>query len=301
MEDKKRMLLADLALLGAAICWGGGFIAADIAVQHFSTFYLLAMRFIVAAGIMYLIFGRVIRRCGRAEQKAGMLIGTLLFLVMPLQVIALNYTTPSKQAFLLAGYAAMVPLISWAVLKKRPGVNSFVAGVLVVFGIGMITLNGSFSIELGDSLSLAFSVAYAIYVVLTGILVGRCNPFGMSFYSYLTTGVLSLVTAMLFEDMPHTFSAAGIGSLAYLAVVNTAVAYTLQNVAQKHTSDTHTAILLSTESLFAFIFGVFLYGDPFSPRILIGGLIVFSAVLLSEVKWKKKPLADEKETHSVDG
>ncbi|WP_313526893.1 DMT family transporter [Anaerotignum sp.] len=296
MNDKKKAFLADCALVLAAICWGGGFIAGDIAVQHFSTFYILATRFLAAAIIMFIFFGRIIRRCGKAEIKSGLILGTLFFLVMPLQVIALKYTTPSKQAFLLAGYAAMVPFISWIVLKNRPKINAFIAGVLVMIGIGLISLNGSLSMELGDSLSLGFSFSYAVFVVLTGIFAGKCNPIGMSFFSYLSTGVFSLIVALLFEDVPTVFPPAGVMSLAYLAIINTAVAYTLQNVAQKYTTDTHTAILLSTESLFAFIFGVCFYGDPFTPQILIGGLIVFSAVIISEIKWKKRP----KETAEVE-
>lgn len=295
MNDKKRVFLADCALVLAAVCWGGGFIAGDIAVQYFSPFYILAIRFLSAALIMFVFFGRVIRRCGKAEIKSGLILGAVFFFVMPLQVIALIYTTPSKQAFLLAGYAAMVPFISWIVLGNRPKINAFIAGILVMIGIGLISLNGSLAIELGDSLSLGFSVFYAVFVVLTGIFAGKCNPLGMSFFSYLTTGVLSLIVALIFEERPTTFSTAGVLSLAYLASINTAVAYTLQNVAQKYTSDTHAAILLSTESLFAFIFGVFFYGDPFTPRILMGGLIVFSAVIISELKWKKHPITNEAE------
>lgn len=289
MDDKRKVFLADCALILAAICWGGGFIAGDIAVQYFSTFYILAIRFLAAAIIMFLIFGRTIKRCGKAEIKSGLILGTLFYFFMPLQVIALKYTTPSKQAFLLAGYAAMVPFISWVVLKNRPKVNSFIAGVLVMMGIGLISLNEALTIELGDGLSLGFSLSYAVFVVLTGIFAGKCNPLGMSFFSYLVTGMLSLITALLFEEFPTSFPPTGVMSLAYLAIINTAVAYTLQNVAQKYTSDTHTAVLLSTESLFAFIIGVCFYGDPFTPRILTGGLIIFLAVIVSQGKKEATP------------
>lgn len=288
MNDKKKVFLADCALFLAAICWGGGFIAGDIAVNYFSTFYILTIRFLAAALVTFLFFSRTIRRSTKAEIKYGLILGIFFFLAMPLQVIALKYTTPSKQAFLLAGYAAMVPFFSWIILKKRPETRAFFAGTLVLIGIGLISLNGSLSIELGDGLSLGFSVAYAIFVVLTGIFAGKCNPIGMSFFSYLATGVFSLIAALLFGDFPPSFPMRGVLALAYLATVSTAVAFTLQNVAQKFTSDAHAAILLSLESLFGFIFGVFLYGDPFTLRTLIGGLIVFSAVIITEINWKKQ-------------
>lgn len=287
MNEKKKVLMADLALLLAAVCWGGGFIAGDIAVKYFSTFYILTIRFLSAALVTFVFFSRTIRRSTKAEIKYGLILGIFYFFVMPLQVNALKYTTPSKQAFIVASYAAITPFISWLVLKKRPKMKSFFAGILVMIGIGLISLNGSLTMELGDSLSLGFALSYAIFVVMTGIFAVKCNPIGMSFFSYLGTGVLAIIAALLFEDIPTAFPKSGLLSLVYLATISTAVAFTLQNVAQKYTSDTHTAILLSTESLFAFIFGVFFYGDPYTTRILIGGIVVFSAIILSEVKFKK--------------
>ncbi len=293
MNEKKKVLMADLALLLAAICWGGGFIAGDMAVQYFSTFTILTIRFLSAALVTFVFFSRSIRRSTKAEIKYGLILGIYYFFAMPLQINGLKYTTPSKQAFLVASYAAITPFISWLVLKKRPKTKSFFAGILVMIGIGLISLNGSFTIELGDSLSLGFAVSYAIFVVMTGVFAVKCNPIGMSFFSYLGTGVIAIIAALLFEEMPTAFPKTGLLSLVYLATISTAVAFTLQNVAQKYTSDTHAAILLSMESLFAFIFGVFLYGDPFTPRIFIGGLTVFSAVIISEIKLKRRPSKNE--------
>lgn len=287
MEDKKKMLLADLALLLAAACWGGGFVAGDIAAENFSPFFIMAVRFTGAALFMGLLFRRHVKSSTKEDWKAGMILGSLLFLAQPFQIIALKYTTPSKQAFLLATYVILVPFISWLVLRKRPGIKAFVAGVLALVGIGLISLNGSLGIELGDGLTLLFSLLYSFLIVATGILAKRVNPLAMSFFQYLTTGVLSIGTTLLFEERATVFPASGIGALVYLMTINTVVAYTLQNVAQRYTSDTHSAVLISTESVIGYFCGVVLYGDPFTPKVLMGGLIVFSAVLLSVVEWGK--------------
>ena len=162
-----------------------------------------------------------------------------------------------------------------------------VAGLLALAGIGLISLSGSLGIELGDGLTLLFSLLYSFLIVVTGILAKRVNPLAMSFFQYLTTGVLSIGTTLLFEERATVFPAAGIGALVYLMTINTVVAYTLQNVAQRYTSDTHSAVLISTESVIGYFCGVVLYGDPFTPKVLMGGLIVFSAVLLSVVEWGK--------------
>lgn len=287
MEDKKKMLLADLALLLAAACWGGGFVAGDIAAENFSPFFIMAVRFTGAALFMGLLFRRHVKNSTKEDWKAGLILGSLLFVAQPVQIIALKYTTPSKQAFLITTYVIIVPFVSWLVLRKRPGIKAFVAGVLALVGIGLISLSGSLGIELGDGLTLLFSLLYSFLIVATGILAKRVNPLAMSFFQYLTTGVLSIGTTLLFEERAMVFPAAGIGALVYLLSINTVVAYTLQNVAQRYTSDTHSAVLISTESVIGYFCGVVLYGDPFTPKVLMGGLIVFSAVLLSVVEWGK--------------
>lgn len=286
MTEKKKMLLADAALLLAALGWGGGFVAGDIAAEAFSPFWIMAVRFTGAAVWMFLLFARHIRRSTKEDWKAGFCLGLILCVGQPLQILGLKYTTPSKHAFLLAAYVILVPFISWIILKKRPQGKAFVTGALALLGIGMISLSASKQIELGDLLSLAFAVIYAFLIVMTGYFARKTNPLTMSFVQYLTTGVISLLISLLIEELPKTLPLAGIGAMAYLILINTVIAYTLQNVAQRYTSDTHAAVLVSMESVFGYFCGVVLYNDPFTPRVLIGGMIVFAAVLLSVVNWK---------------
>ena len=258
MDEKKKMLLADFALLLAATFWGMGFVAGDMAAKAFPTFWIMAVRFLGAAVWMGLLFRRAVKSSTKEDIKAGMILGGLLFLAQPLQIIALRYTTPSKQAFLVTTYVIIVPFISWLVLRKRPQNKAFAAGAMALFGIGLISLSGSLRVELGDAL-----------------------------YQYLTAGVFSLITMLILGEMPQAYPLVGVGAMAYLMIVNTVGAYTLQNIAQRYTSDTHSAVLLSMESVIGYFCGVVLYGDPFTTRVLIGGLIVFGAVLLSVLNWKE--------------
>ena len=99
MDEKKKVLLADFALLLAATFWGMGFVAGDMAAKAFPTFWIMTVRFLGAAVWMGLLFRRAVKSSTKEDIKAGMILGGLLFLAQPLQIIALRYTTPSKQAF----------------------------------------------------------------------------------------------------------------------------------------------------------------------------------------------------------
>lgn len=285
--EKKKMLLADMALLLAAAIWGVGFVVGDIAAERFPTFWIMAVRFSGAAVCMGILFRRAVKNSTKADLRAGVTIGLLLFAAQPLQIIALRYTTPSKQAFLVTSYVVIVPFVSWLILRKRPQTKAFAAGALALLGIGLISLSGSLRIEFGDLLSLLFAAVYSFLIVATGICAKKANPLAMSFYQYLTAGVLALAVTLLLEDRPTAFPLLGIGAMVYLIFGNTVIAYTLQNTAQRYTTDTHSAILLSMESVIGYFCGVVLYGDPFTVRVLLGGGFVFAAILLSVLQWEK--------------
>ena len=285
MNEKKKMLYADLAILLAAALWGVGFIAGDMAAKAFPAFWIMAIRFTGAAAFMGILFRRHVKNSDKNDIKAGLILGSILFVAQPFQIIGLKYTSPSKQAFLLASYVVIVPFVSWLVLKKRPQMKAFAAGGLALCGIGLISLSGRAMIEFGDMLSLIFALLYSFMIVATGICAKKTNPLAMSFYQYLTTGILSIIASFLVEDMPQMLPKTAFIGLLYLMTLNTVGAYTIQNVAQRHTTDTHAAVLISTESVIGYFCGVVLYGDPFTPRVLLGGMIVFGAVLLSVLNW----------------
>ena len=62
----------------------------------------------------------------------------------------------------------------------------------------------------------------------------------------------------------------------------TVIAFLVQNVAQKYTSSTHAAILLSLESLFGALSGVLFTGEVFTDRMIVGCMLIFLAVLVTE-------------------
>lgn len=79
MDEKKKMLLADFALLLAATFWGMGFVAGDMAAKAFPTFWIMAVRFLGAAFWMGLLFRRAVKSSMKEDIKAGMILGGLLF------------------------------------------------------------------------------------------------------------------------------------------------------------------------------------------------------------------------------
>lgn len=67
--------LGILGLLAVTIIWGGGFVASDIALETFTPFQIMAIRFFIAAVCMTALGGRHLRTINKDEVKCGFWLG----------------------------------------------------------------------------------------------------------------------------------------------------------------------------------------------------------------------------------
>ena len=86
--------------------------------------------------------------------------------------------------------------------------------------------------------------------------------------------------------LPDT--AAGLVAVLYMALFAGALALAGQTWAQAHLPPTRTAIIMSMEPVFAAFFAVLLGGESLTARMLIGGAMVLTAMLVVELPPRRK-------------
>ena len=74
----------------------------------------------------------------------------------------------------------------------------------------------------------------------------------------------------------------------YAGAFSCGIAYTLQVVGQKYVQPSHAVLLLSLESVWAAIGGVVLLSERMSASETIGCILVFAAVLATELEFPLK-------------
>lgn len=285
-KENNKTLMADMALLLVAIIWGGSFIVIKSALDFMDPIYMTFLRFTTSSILMGLIFLKNMRRMDLGDLRAGIIIGIFMFFAFITQTIALNYTTPGKQAFITASNVVMVPFIYWALTKDRPDIFEVFAAVLCFVGIGILSLEGSLKMGLGDRLTLVCAVFFALHIISIGKYSKEHDPIVLSVVQFGVVGILSLITCLIFkvEFKPITMDVAK--TIAYMTVVSTIIAFGIQNVAQKYTTSTHAAIILSLESVFGALFSILVGKDVFNIRFIIGCIAIFIAIITAETKWK---------------
>lgn len=285
------MYLADGALLLTAIVWGSGFVATKNALDHYSPTEILLIRFGIAAIIIGIFFFRKIFPLKKNEVLAGMVIGFFLFLGFAFQTAGLQYTLAGKQAFLTGTNVIMVPFLFWFIKKEKPDVFNLTAALMMFAGIAFLTLDFTNNLYLnkGDGLTLICAFFFACHILSIGFFTKTYDPIKLTFVQFVTTFLLSGIWRIFTGEGMFRIPTQYWGDVLFLGIFSTFLAFLLQNVAQKHTTSTHAAVLLSLESFFGSILSILLLGDVFSPKMILGSIIIFAAIITAETKWNFLP------------
>jgi len=288
MTSKKRKYLADLSLLFVAFVWGGGFVAVKDALNTVSPMLLMSLRFIIASVIMFIVFRKKIGKLSILDYKKGSIVGFVLFLAFAAQTYGLQYTTASKQGFLTAVYVIIVPFLYWIIYKRRPQLKVFIGSFLTIAGIGLISLQSVAAFNIGDSLTLLCALFFAMHIISIEYFTKNMNVFKLAFIQLLVASILFTILALLTEPYTIDLTRRAWSAIIYLAIFSTFACFTTQTIAQKYTTSSHASIIMSLESVFAAILGVLLLSEVMTPLMILGCLLIFIAILIVEVNFKKQ-------------
>ncbi len=290
---KKWLAVAGLILV--TVIWGGGFVASDMALGSMQPFQIMTVRFFLAAVLMGIISAGSLKGVEWEEARAGILMGIALYAAFSLQIIGLQYTTPSKNAFLTALNVVIVPFIAFVILKKRIGPKGILGAVMSVFGVALLSLNGDLSLGLGDGLTLLCAVGFAFQIFFTSEFVKRYRATVLNFVQMATAFVLSAASLLISGQTTFAVTAQGWLSVLYLGVVSTTICYLLQTACQKYVDETKAAIILSMESVFGTLFSIVILHEVITPRMVAGCAIILAAVIISNLS------ETEEGSHEIQG
>ena len=275
---------ANALCLVVAMIWGGGFIATSAALQTFSPFTVLMIRFLGASIVCWLIVFFQKKTIDKEVMKRSIWSGIFLYLAFAFQTFGLDLTETGMNAFLTAVNVVLVPYLMWMLTKEKPKTIQFAASMICFVGIGLLSVSsGSFQFRLGDLLSLICAFMFAAQIIATQYATQKqADPMVVNAIQMSVAAVLSIPFAFGFDTWPTNISYEALGSVAYMILIATWLAYQLQTMAQKYTDASSASVLLCTECLFANLFGYFLLHEQKTPIMIVGGILIFISVLLVE-------------------
>lgn len=287
--------MGEIGLMITAIIWGSGFVASAVSLEHYTPYQILAGRFLIGTLILCLVFYKKLRYIKKSTLLKGTILGLFLYIAFALQTVGLQYTTPSKNAFLTAVNVVIVPFIGFLLYKRKIDLFELGGAILALVGIAVLSLKLSTGINIGDLLTLCCAVGFAFHIFYTAKFVKDEDAVLLTIIQMVTAAVIGWIVVGFKGETSFSLESEGLLPLLYLGVFSTTIAYLLQTVAQKFITETKAAIILSTESFWGTAFSVVILSEVLTTKMIIGAILILGAILLSETKFsfiKKKEIEE---------
>jgi drug/metabolite transporter (DMT)-like permease len=287
---RRTTLLATAALLGVTAVWGSTFFLIHDLLTRVPTLDFLAVRFAIASVTLVALAPRALGRLTAESRRQAAVLGCLYGVAQILQTAGLARTPASVSGFITGMYVVATPIFAALILRSRIGRSTWVAVLLAMAGLGVLTLNG-FSIGYGEGLIFVAAMIYALHIVGLGAWSEPGQALGMSIVQLMVITVICLVctapNGMVLPDRLGDWL-----SVVYMAVVAGAAAMIGQTWAQAHLPPARAAIIMSMEPVFAALFAVLFGGESATIRMLVGGVMVLAAMLIVELAPRRRVEAE---------
>lgn len=295
---KNQTLKSNTFLLAAAIIWGFAFVTQCSIQGKINMFLFIGARFLLGAvSLLPVIFLFE----NKAEKKSqikvntkltvisGMLCGTLLFTASALQQWGINITPNAGKAGFITGiYTVLVPIFYFIFFRRKTGINVWIGAVFAVIGLYLLSVtDGAGGIGKSDIVIFLGSIVWAFHIICVDKFINKVSPIKFSAMQFLWSGILGTFIALTFSGVGFTqiipqITAVGL-PLLYVGICSSGIAYTCQALGQRGADPTYSAIILSSESVFAAIGGVLFGIDNMSLRAYIGCAIIFVGIIISQI------------------
>ncbi len=279
---------ANILLLLAGAMWGMGFVAQSTAMDAIGPFLFIGLRFAIAC-ISMLPFAiwesRVspARLASRDWRNFG-LIGLLLLIGMAAQQIGLLTTTVTNAGFLTGLYVVMVPFLVVLLFRQWPHRVVWPSTLSALAGIWLLSGAGEVSLQPGDWLTILCALFWALQVIMIARSAAHTGrPVTLAVTQFGITAVLALAIALVFEPFDLSAIRSALPEILYAGIFSGGIAFTLQVVGQRYTTAPQAAIFMSTEAVFAALFGALFLGERLPSTGLAGCALIFAAILAVEI------------------
>lgn len=287
----KGKLTAVLQALLVTFLWGTSWVLIKFGLEDIPALTFAGLRYFIAFLILLVVFYRAgqsvrIRTLTQRDWLSLIALGLVYYtLTQGTQFLGLKYLPAILFSFLLNFTGPVVALMSIPLLKERltrlqwMGMGIFLVGVVVYFYPIGIQEGMALGVAIGLFSMLANSAASILGRFINR--AGHLDPLTVTVVS-MGVGAIALLGSGLFvEELPR-LDISGWGIILWLAVVNTAVAFTLWNRTLRTLSATESSMINNTMLVQIAILAWFFLGERPTPQEWLGmGIVVVGVVLVN--------------------
>ena len=278
---------AELFLLFTAIFWGLSFPLIKIGLIYVSPFAFVFYRFLITTIIFIIIFRKKLPGIKFKELKYGFILGIYLYIGFITQTIGLKYTTAANSAFITGTNIVLIPFVQILLVKTKPKIENIIGIIIVVIGLFFLTEIKNANFNYGDFITLFCAISFAIYIVLLDKYYKKTGYFELIYGQFITMVFLCLfgmffIEYLILDEYYFELNFESSFTLIFTSLLATLLGLYIAIKYQKFTTPVRAGLIYNMEQIFAVIFAYFIINELLSFNQLIGAIIMFTGLLISE-------------------
>ena len=289
----KKRVLSLIGLIIVVILWGIAPVVSKYLFDrnYYSPALLVAVRGLLSC-IAMLVFILITKGFKDVNKSYLICIPAGLFLgaAYLFQFIGLDSTTPAKNTFLESISCIAVPICLFILVREKPTIPAICAAVACLIGSFVLCGKGWNFSEMftsptvGDILSAIGGIFFGIDIAFTKVFAKNKNPFVYVFFQLIILTIMSFAYALPFEKgLAFSWLFPNLMILVFLGVICTAVCWVLRTISIKNVSAVTCAVLMPMAAVIATITSIICKTEQFSWNVVVGGLIITLAIVISGV------------------
>jgi drug/metabolite transporter (DMT)-like permease len=281
-------------LLGlAALFWAGNTVAARLAIDEISPLTLTALRWVMVAAVLWLVYGReVSRHWPQIRPRLALIVLLALFGMTgfnALYYVAAHDTSAINIAILQGAMPIFVLAGAYLAHGSRAGLVQQLGVFITALGVAVVATRGAplsiLEVEFnrGDLVMLAACVLYALYTVA---LRDRPDMPAVPFFALLALiAAITSLPLVAFEVMVGTFrlpTAQGLAVTIWIAVFPSFLSQIFYLRGVDLIGPGRAGVFVNLVPVFAAVLAVGLLSEPFAPYHGVALILVVGGIWLAQ-------------------
>lgn len=290
--QKNSKFIGTLCVIGTTLCYG---LVPSLSFLAFKTGVvtetLLFNKFFYAAILMwlYIFIKKVPFRLDKPAIKTMVVIVIAYIGIATTLYLSFNYISGSLATIISFTFPAIVIAVEMISGREKVRAIKVLAVVLSLAGLSLIVWSPDMEIKmLGVVFALACAVCYTVYTIgLSSKTLENVNSLVTAGYVLLGSAIFNFGRCLISGKPLFTSTVPQLGYMLLLAVICAFAAILLFCLGVKLIGPTNASIINTFEPVCACVFGYVLVGDAITISMVVGGLLVVSAVLITNLPGKK--------------
>jgi len=285
-------LIAVVQALFVTFLWSSSYVLIAIGLEEIPALTFAGLRYVIAAAVLLPVFlyreeGGLVRALTNRQLGFLLLLGLLLYTVTQgAQFVALQYLRAATVSLVLNFTPLIVVLVSVPMLGERPTGRQWLWIVILLVGVGIYFY--PFTLRTGAILGLGIMVVGVVANALASILGRWANrdavlsPLGVTTVSMGFGSVVLLGTGITVQGLP-SLSLQSWVIVWWLAVVNTAFAFTLWNRTLQTLSAIESSVITNTMLVQIAVLGWVFLGESLDVIDIAGLVLVMAGAIAVQI------------------